>query len=375
MGPGRFLIFMLAAGAVHCEKASLEIIPINGDVQKGEPAFFICKVKRGGETELTWYDPSGEEILEDSEEPYKRKEIDELSVGLNMTLSDPEKGGTFQCKGDFDSGLATAQIQIRVIQRPTFVTKMASEKEITEKGKVDFSCSATGIPQPTIKWIFQNQDISPSERISVERGSLEIKNIQPSDAGNYSCKASIEERKEVAFTHVTLKVKFAPRIELPTGDPLVIPAGNSIKYNFTVLANPSPSVTLSWKEKVFKDEDIKLVAKDQSIYIFAVEFPSPSEASISEAVITAVNELGQKERKLTIKEEIPRKGLGIGTILAIVLVVLLLVLLVIDVCCYYKRQRGLLMCLRSHIQGKTLSGTSTENNRKGTVVNVSGIEA
>lgn len=80
-------------------------------------SFFLLflAVRTGGEAELTWYDPEGEEISEDSE-PYREERVDELSKWLKITLSEPERGGIFQCKGDFDGEIATTQIRIRVIR-------------------------------------------------------------------------------------------------------------------------------------------------------------------------------------------------------------------------------------------------------------------
>ncbi|XP_061453777.1 uncharacterized protein LOC133370900 [Rhineura floridana] len=322
MEPGRFLIFMFAAGTVHSAKESLEIIPSNGDVQLGKPKYFLCKVRAGGDAALTWNDPEDVEI-EDSE-LYKVKAIDEQSKGMEITLSDKEKGGIFTCKGDFDSGeTATAQIRIRVVQSPTFVTRLDPTKEVVECTRANFNCQATEIPQ-----------------------------------GSYSV---------------------SPRIELPTGESFPIQIGNPTQYNFTILASPSPSVSIAWKGKVFEGDDIKKLAQDRDRYTYSFAFTPTSQKDISELLITATNDLGTTEKKVTLQGD---KGMGIGSILAIVLVILLALLLVMDVFCYYKRQRGLLMYCRRNILGKNSSGAATENNGKmlsksgkSTVVNVSGIEA
>lgn len=75
---------------------------------------------RGGgavQVTLTWIDPDGNEIEEDSE-PYWVKVIDETSKGLEMTLTRPDQGGIFKCVGEFDSEqTVTHQIEIRVIRK------------------------------------------------------------------------------------------------------------------------------------------------------------------------------------------------------------------------------------------------------------------
>lgn len=325
---------------------------------------------------MTWYDPEGEEISEDSE-PYREERVDELSKWLKITLSEPERGGIFQCKGDFDGEIATTQIRIRVIQKPTFVSMPDSEKEVVEGERVNFSCSATGIPQPKLTWLYKNQDLSllKDGRISVDNGYLVIEETQPSDVGVYACAASVEERKEVAFMNVTLSVKFTPRIEFISGTSLVTPIGNSTKYNFTILANPFPSVSVSWKGQVFDGDYIKLLVQDQDRYVFSFEFIPTSKGDISEVVITAMNEQGRNTKTLTLVAETTEEGLGTGSILAIVLLILLVVLLVVDVSCYYKRQRGLLMFCQSRILRNKFSGANAESNGLSKSGNVSSTDA
>ncbi|XP_077193047.1 neural cell adhesion molecule 2-like isoform X2 [Paroedura picta] len=349
-------------------------------------SILFAVVRGSGEADLIWIDPEGEEISAESDKPYKEKHIDEVSKELEMTLTDPGSGGIFQCKGEFDNGeLVIVPIKIRVVQRPTFVTRMDSEKEVIEGSTVDFNCLATGIPPPSIRWLFRNQDLSLLEagRIIVNNGLLVIENTQPSDAGVYSCEASTEERKEVIFTNITLHVKFTPRIKLLREEMLgTSQIGNPTQVNFTVLANPIPSVFISWRGKVFEGNEIKKVAQDQNNYVYSFEFTPASQEDISNFSITAMNEMGSTVKELPFKQEAPKKGLGIGIILAIVLAILLVVFLVVDTSCYYKRRRGLLMYCRTNVLQKDPPGAMSGSNQKGlskseksTVVNVSGLEA
>ena len=55
-------------------------------------------------------------------------------------------------------------------------------------------CAATGVPDPTITWLYNDLPLMKSERLTVVskggRGSLSISNIQKSDEGRYTCEAS-----------------------------------------------------------------------------------------------------------------------------------------------------------------------------------------
>ncbi|XP_026574578.1 neural cell adhesion molecule 2-like [Pseudonaja textilis] len=379
MGAEHFLVFIFAAGAVQGASESLEIIPINGNVELNTQTSFICKVRGSGEAALTWIDPDGNEIEEDSK-PYWVKAIDETSKEMQMTLTRPDQGGIFRCNGEFDLGkTATERIEIHVIQKPTFVDTMDLVKEVHEGQNVEFSCLVKGIPPPTIRWLFGNQDIKNiirERQLFIENGKLLIENTQLSDAGIYICEASIKERNEVAFANFTLKIKFAPKIELLTSVPLVTQTGNPIQVNFTVLANPSPSVSIAWKEKIFEEDAIEKIAQDQNRYLFLFE-AQISQEDIPELVITAANEVGIDKKSVPFEKD---GGLGWGSILAIVLAILALFLL-IDALCYYKRRCGFLMFCKKNILCKK-STTGVENNGKilsksgkSPVVNISGSEA
>uniref|UniRef100_A0ACB8FSN5 Uncharacterized protein n=1 Tax=Sphaerodactylus townsendi TaxID=933632 RepID=A0ACB8FSN5_9SAUR len=370
MGPGRFLSIIFTVGTVYGTKESLEIIPSNGEVQLGEKTIFLCKVRGSGEAELTWIDPEEEEISTDSDKPYKEKKIDEVSKELEITLWDSSSDGIFQCKGEFDGGeIVVVPIKIRVVQKPTFVAMMDSEKEVAEGSAVNFSCQATGIPPLTVRWLFGNQDLSllGDGRIIVDSGLLLIEETQPSDAGVYSCEASTED--------------LIPRIALlPDEMHSTLQIGNPTRLNFTILANPIPSVSISWKGKVFEGNDLVTAAQDQNRYMYSFEFIPASQEDIADLLITATNEMGYAEKQLPFKREAQEKGLGIGSILIIVLAVLLVVMLVVDASCYYTRQRGLLMYCRTKCLHKEPPGAMSETKQKvlsdkSTVVSVSGLEA
>ena len=68
-----------------------------------------------------------------------------------------------------------------------------------------------------------------------------------------------------------------PRIQLPMAESSATQIGNPTQYNFTILANPSPSVTVSWKGKVFEGDDIKVVEEDQGTYMVSLQVRCASQ--------------------------------------------------------------------------------------------------
>jgi Immunoglobulin I-set domain len=56
---------------------------------------------------------------------------------------------------------------------------------------VELSCSASGVPAPTISWSKNGDAVIPSDYFQlVDGGNLRILGVMPSDAGMYQCIAT-----------------------------------------------------------------------------------------------------------------------------------------------------------------------------------------
>nr|XP_020633421.1 uncharacterized protein LOC110070120 [Pogona vitticeps] len=214
-----------------------------------------------------------------------------------------------------------------------------------------FLCKVRNGGEATLTWLDPNDneidaDSEPYNEKAVDELSkgLEMTLCDPNLGGIFTCAGQFDQSGATARAQIRIRVIVTPRIQLPMAESSATQIGNPTQYNFTILANPSPSVTVSWKGKVFEGDDIKVVEEDQGTYMVSLQFMPTSQEDISELLITAINELGTTTKTVTLKEDIPDKGLGTGSILAIILaILLLLVLLVVDVSCYYRRQCGFLM--------------------------------
>ena len=80
------------------------------------------------------------------------------------------------------------------MEAPKFVIPV---KDIeTPVGKtITFTCKATGVPAPDLKWFKNDKEIVPSDQVTIEiketgETSLVITNVQPEHDGTYSCQAT-----------------------------------------------------------------------------------------------------------------------------------------------------------------------------------------
>ena len=79
----------------------------------------------------------------------------------------------------------------KIIQHPN-----PPRRYLTQGYNTTFQCKASGNPPPKYKWLNPNGgEISSFGRFVIKDGNLIIKDIQPSDKGQYTCKAySVIER-------------------------------------------------------------------------------------------------------------------------------------------------------------------------------------
>lgn len=55
---------------------------------------------------------------------------------------------------------------------------------------VRFDCVVQGNPRPHLAWLFNNQKILLNDRITLKHnGTLYIEELEPTDAGQYTCRA------------------------------------------------------------------------------------------------------------------------------------------------------------------------------------------
>ena len=67
------------------------------------------------------------------------------------------------------------------------------------------NCQATGDPEPSINWLRNESLLANSTKYAIlENGSLWIREVEDSDAGNYSCQVTNIAGTEVANTYLII---------------------------------------------------------------------------------------------------------------------------------------------------------------------------
>ncbi|XP_078326436.1 roundabout homolog 2-like isoform X7 [Crassostrea virginica] len=162
--------------------------------------------------------PSGEKTLLFPNTPMGR-----FSVGSDGTLRiervQLSDAGNYECEAinGLGSTKALARLEVKVTDpylfsvndtRPPPIIRIGPQNQNLPTGEVGFlHCEAYGDPKPQIWWLKDERPINENSRIiSLSSGTLQISDLQESDSGNYTCKAS-SETGETAQSATLLVIK------------------------------------------------------------------------------------------------------------------------------------------------------------------------
>ncbi|KAM4015633.1 neural cell adhesion molecule 1-like [Anomaloglossus baeobatrachus] len=376
-GCSTLLLLLLLAASVFCSKPGLEIIPSNGEIFLGEGKDFLCK--SSVEATIKWM--SDNEEMEDEEGRYKLNHIDESMQSLYVTASKVEPDRLIQCHAESESGeTSTAEIKLRIIQKPTFVKDVATRKEFNAGSTARLPCDVEGIPRPQVTWYRYGMAVTPlpGHLSASTSGTLTIEKIRLSDAGMYYCMAYIKDRNEMAYKNVSVIVNAAPIVHFNTTNPNITSKSNT-SFTCYVTGHPEPRITWKRGDEVVPLDGQKFALSADRLQLSIMELEKSDEG---EYTCHAVNSYGEHNTTLLLQVIDLPQGVGAGVIAGIIILIFLVTLLAVDLTCYRTRRRGFLMHLATNVLGRPsprviLDETDVKKQTadKSHVVNVSGIDA
>ncbi|XP_056010136.1 roundabout homolog 2-like isoform X17 [Ostrea edulis] len=221
--------------------------------------------------------PSGEKML-----LFQNTASGRFSVASDGTLRIERvhlgDAAQYECEAINGLGSAKASARLNVKEtdpllfsvndtRPPPIIRIGPQSQNLPTGEVGFlHCEAYGDPKPQIWWLKDDRPITENSRIiSLSSGTLQISDLQESDSGNYTCKASSEtgetsqlatllvkkSNKNVTF-HRTQDVKTFPG---PPSKPTVVEVlANSIKLSWQPNSNHGDSPVYAYIVEYFSHE-------------------------------------------------------------------------------------------------------------------------
>ncbi|RVE71610.1 hypothetical protein OJAV_G00053470 [Oryzias javanicus] len=171
------------------------------------------------------------------------QQIDEKDVHFRSLTF--ENSGMYQCIAENRHGVLYANAELQVFAcPPTFEHNPIRTVLAAKNSRAVLECRPNAAPKPSFTWSKGTELLSNSTRILIwEDGSLEIRDVTPSDEGQYTCLASNILGK--ASSEGSLLVTDSTRITLPPSD-ADVNAGENAWMRCAASHDPTLDITFIW---------------------------------------------------------------------------------------------------------------------------------
>ncbi|XP_038001179.1 immunoglobulin superfamily member 10 [Motacilla alba alba] len=219
-------------------------------VTAGDTALLDCEAAGEPRAQIFWLLPSGETISSST---------DRHSLHANGSLSVSQASlldaGQYLCVARNPGGDDSKLYKLEVAAKPPTINGLYRNKTIMKvtavrHSKKHIDCRAEGTPPPQIMWIMPDNILLTApyygSRIVVHKnGTLEIRNIRPSDTADFICVARNDGGETVLVVQLEVtEMLRRPTFRNPFNEKIIAKPGKTITLNCSVDGNPPPDV--SW---------------------------------------------------------------------------------------------------------------------------------
>ncbi|NWU18114.1 IGS10 protein, partial [Cephalopterus ornatus] len=219
-------------------------------VSAGHMALLDCEAAGDPRPQIFWLLPSSE-MISSSTDRYSLHTNGSLSIS-HVKLLD---AGEYMCVARNPGGDDTKLYKLDVAGKPPIINGLYRNKTIMKvtavrHSKKHIDCQAEGTPPPQIMWIMPDNIFLTApyygSRIVVHKnGTLEIRNIRPSDMADFICVARNEVGESVLVVQLEVtEMLRRPMFKNPFNEKIIAKPGKTITLNCSVDGNPPPDI--SW---------------------------------------------------------------------------------------------------------------------------------
>ncbi|KFO04208.1 Immunoglobulin superfamily member 10, partial [Balearica regulorum gibbericeps] len=224
-----------------------------------------CKASGSPAPEISWSLPDGTVVnnamlADDSgHSDMISSSTDRHFLGANGSLSVSQvrllDAGEYMCVARNPGGDDTKLYKLDVVAKPPIINGLYVNKTIMKvtavrHSKKQIDCRAEGTPPPQIMWIMPDNIFLTApyygSRIAVHKnGTLEIRNIRPSDTGDFICVARNDGGESMLVVQLeVLEMLRRPMFKNPFNEKIIAKPGKTTTLNCSVDGNPPPDI--SW---------------------------------------------------------------------------------------------------------------------------------
>ncbi|XP_032842747.2 immunoglobulin superfamily member 10 [Tyto alba] len=239
----RITVIMAAPQIKHNYKTYIK-------VKAGDTALLDCEAAGEPKPKIFWLLPSSDMISSSTARHF-------LHVNGSLSVSQVKliDAGEYMCVARNPGGDDTKLYKLDVVAKPPTINGLHVNKTImtvtaVRHSKKQIDCRAEGTPPPQIMWImpdniFLTAPYYGSRIIVYKNGTLEIRNIRPSDTAEFICVARNDGGESVLVVQLeVLEMLRRPMFKNPFNEKIIAIPGRSTTLNCSVDGNPPPAI--SW---------------------------------------------------------------------------------------------------------------------------------
>ncbi|XP_030311670.1 immunoglobulin superfamily member 10 [Calypte anna] len=227
----------------HSSKTSIK-------VKAGDTALLDCEAAGEPKPKIFWLLPSSDMISSST-----ARHLLHINGSLSVRQAKLLDAGEYMCVARNPRGDDTKLYKLEVVAKPPIINGLYTNKTIIKvtavrHSKKHIDCRAEGTPPPRIMWImpdniFLTAPYYGSRIVVHQNGTLEIRNIRPSDTADFICVARNDGGESMLVVQLEVSEMLRrPMFKNPFNEKIVAKPGKTITLNCSVDGNPPPDV--SW---------------------------------------------------------------------------------------------------------------------------------
>ncbi|XP_074448414.1 immunoglobulin superfamily member 10 isoform X1 [Larus michahellis] len=219
-------------------------------VKAGDTALLDCEAVGEPKPKIFWLLPSSDMISSSTDRHF-------LHVNGSLSVHQVKllDAGEYMCVARNPGGDDTKLYKLDVVAKPPIINGLYANKTIMKvtavrHSKKQIDCRAEGTPPPQIMWIMPDNIFLTApyygSRIVVHKnGTLEIRNIRPSDTADFICVARNDGGDSMLVVQLeVLEMLRRPMFKNPFNEKIIAKPGKTTTLNCSVDGNPPPDI--SW---------------------------------------------------------------------------------------------------------------------------------